>query len=94
VSEYLKKILHNDGLEITFLVEDGVARVEYRASGDYDLTDTDDVILFVNGDNIAVKATDPAYACGVIGPWEEFAKGPVNMTTRVGEFFDGWEFEP
>ena len=94
MSDDLKKVLLNKGLEITFLVENGVARVEYRSNGEFDLTQTDDVILFVNGDNIPIKATDAANAIGVIGPWEQISHEPVSLTTRVGEYFDGWEFEP
>ncbi len=94
MSENLKKVLHNKGIEITFFVEDGVARVEYKSGGDFDLSEGEDVVLFVNGNAVPVQSTSATEATAVIGPWAAFAGQPVQMMTRVGEFFDGWEFEP
>lgn len=94
MADNLKKVLHNKGLEITFFVEDGIARVEYRAGAEYDLSEPEDVVLFVNGTPIPVEATGAGEAAGIIGDWSQFKGGAVQLMTRVGEFFDGWEFEP
>ena len=92
MSENFKKVLVNKGLEITFLVEDGMARVEYR--NNEPLAGPDDLVLFVNGQNVPVQATSDKTAVAHIGSWEKLSKGPVTLMTRVDEFFDGWEFEP
>lgn len=92
MAENLKKVLLSKGLEIVFLVEDGLARVEYR--NNEPLVSSDDIVLFVNGDNIPVQTTSEKTAVGHIGPWEKFSGGPVTLMTRVDEFFEGWEFEP
>lgn len=94
MSENLKKVLHNKGLEITFFVQDGIARVEYRAGDEFDLSSPEDIVLFVNSDHIAVQPTGVGQATGVIGEWSAYSGDLVRLTTRVGEFFEGWEFEP
>lgn len=95
MAENLKKVLYNNGgLEITFFVEDGIARVDFRSNGEFDLSESGDVVLFVNGDNIAIESDDPTRATGRIGEWSAYEERLVRLMTRVGEFFDGWEFEP
>ena len=94
MSENLKKVLYNKGIEITFIVEGGVARVEYRSNGEFDLSDADDVVLFVNGDHVRVQSFGADHASGEIGDWSRFGGTAVNLMTRVGEFFDGWELDP
>ncbi len=87
-----KKVLHNfDGLEITFLVLDGVARIDFRSDGSvHRLDDVDDVIVFVDGRNIEVESSGGQEATATVGPWEDDA-GPRSLMIRVGEFFEGWE---
>lgn len=94
MSENLKKVLLNKGLEITFFVQDGIARVEYRSNGDVDLSNPEDVVLFVNGTSIPVQPHDALTATATIGEWSRYNGGLVQLMTRVGEFFEGWEFEP
>ena len=94
MSENLKKVLHNKGLEITFFVNDGIARVEYRGSDDVDLSEPDDIVLFINGESVHVQAMGDNAATAIIGEWTQYSGDVVRLMTRVGEFFEGWEFEP
>jgi hypothetical protein len=95
MTENLKKSLHNyEGLEITFLVEDGEARVEFESNGQkYDLSNPDDVILFINGTHVAVEPTDTHHATAIIGDWEPYVGSKVSLMVRVDEYFEGWEVE-
>lgn len=93
--ENLKKVLvNNDGLEITFFVEEGTARIEFRSNGRFDLSTTDDVVLVVNGSPVPVQPQSDVFAIASLGDWENYADAPVSIMTRVDEFFEGWEFEP
>lgn len=88
----LKKVLVNQGgLEITFFVDEGIARVEFRSNGAFSLGNPEDVILFLNGTNVPVVSHSEGAATAHIGAWEPFAGTAVSIMTRVGEFFDGWE---
>lgn len=88
-----KKVLHNeDGLEIAFLVEDEQARIEFRANLSYDLGSSDDVVVVVNGKGIAPNCESSDFAVANLGPWDDYTR-PISLMIRVGEFFDGWEFE-
>jgi hypothetical protein len=95
MSENLKKVLYDrGGLEITFLVENGEARVEFRSEGeDYDLSNPDDVILFINDQHVPVDCRDACHATGRIGAWEPFVGSQVSLMIRVDEYFDGWQVE-
>lgn len=93
MGENYKKVLHNyEGLEITFLIEDGEARVDFRSNATrYHLDDTDDVIVFVNGDNVPVDSQGEHAATARIGDWSRYGTGPISLMIRVGEYFEGWE---
>lgn len=95
MSDNLKKSLHNyEGLDITFFVEDGQARIEFESNGQkYDLSDPDDVVVVVNGDPASVESEDVHHATAHIGEWQRFSGDRVNLMIRVGEFFEGWEVE-
>lgn len=94
MAENFKKVLLSKGLEITFLIEDGVARLEFRGNADYDLSSAEDVVVFINGEAVPVQSHDASRATAVIGDWARFDGRVVRLMTRVGEFFDGWELEP
>lgn len=83
--------LHDKDPYISFILEDGVARVEFRS--DAPLPGRDDLILVVNGVAIAIDYTTPHTATGVLGEWSKF-DSEVELMTRVDEYFDGWVFEP
>jgi len=95
MGENYKKVLHNyEGLEITFFVEDGEARVEFRSNArHYHLDDPDDVIVFVNGDHIAVTSEGEHAATARIGAWARYGSTPISLMIRVGEYFEGWELD-
>jgi len=95
MSEPLQKVLHNqEGLEISFLVEDDQARVELRGNMNWDLSDPDDVVVVIDGTPARVESDDASFAVADLGTWSERASGPVSLMIRVHEFFDGWEFAP
>lgn len=93
--ENLKKVLSSaEGLEITFFVDDGVARVEFRSDGAvHRLDDPEDVIVFVDGRNIPVEPAGVNAATARLGNWEDYGKRPTSIMIRIGEFFEGWELD-
>ena len=92
MSQNFKKVLHNEGLQITFLVEEDLARVEYRSNSP--LAGPDDLVLVVNGKGVPIELTSETTAIAHLGPWDALSNAPVSLMTRVDEFFDGWEFDP
>jgi len=94
MSESFEKILHDeDGLAITFIVENDEARVEVKAPEGLDLKSTEDVIVVVNGRGCVVVPRDSQFAVSKLGIWPEISTEPVQLMIRVHEFFEGWELE-
>lgn len=96
MGENLKKELHNrEGLEITFVVEEGEARIEFRTQTEQQkLDDLDDIVVFVNGENIPVESHGENAATAAIGAWNDREETEqVSLMIRVGEYFEGWELE-
>jgi hypothetical protein len=94
MSESFEKILHDeDGLEITFIVENDEARVEVKAPEGMDLKSTEDVIVVVNGQGCVVVPRDSQFAMAKLGAWPAVSADPVQLMIRVHEFFEGWELE-
>lgn len=95
MSENFKSVLADKSeLQITFLVDDGDGRIELRTDGTYDLSVSDDVIVFVNQSPMPVTVNDPTHATVPLGDWSRYADESVSLMIRIGEFFDGWELEP
>ena len=95
MADNLKKVLvNNDGLEITFFVDEGIARIEYKSNGRFDLSVGDDVVLVVNGTAIQVESQSSVFAIGKLGAWDDLSNDAVSIMTRVDDFFEGWEFDP
>jgi len=93
MSENLLKVLHNeDGLEITFVVDDGLARVEFKSNETIDLSASDDVVVVVNGKGFDAVVNDRNHSVVHIGPWDA-VDVPAHLMIRVHEFFDGWELD-
>lgn len=92
--ESFQKILHDaDGLEITFIVEDDRARIEFRGNSDVDLSAHDDVIVVVNGRGFDAVPRDRDFSVAHIGLWSQLSAEPVQLMIRVHEFFEGWELD-
>jgi hypothetical protein len=91
----MRDTLHADNTLGIFLVideETDRARLELQTSDDGpDLTDTDDVIVFFDGASLDVDSEDPQHARVDLGDAARLQKS-VQLTIRVHEFFDGWEF--
>ena len=95
MSENIKSVLVDKAeLQLTFLVKDGDARLDIRTDGTHDLANLDDVIVFLNQDHVPITSHGPDHATANIGPWSRYSDAPVSLMVRVGEFFDGWDFEP
>jgi len=94
MAENFRKVLVNKGLEITFVIEDGIARLEFRGNDEFDLSNAEDVVVFINGQFVPVEVQDRLHAVATIGDWGRFDGQVVQLMTRVGEFFDGWELDP
>lgn len=93
--ENLKKVLSSaDGLEITFFVDGGVARIEFRSDGSaYHLDNPEDIIVFVDGRSIPVASAGVDAATAGLGDWDAYDKRPTSIMIRVDEFFEGWELD-
>ena len=91
MSDDVRKVLVSEPeLTVTFVVEQGVARVEFESS-ELDLTATDDVVAVLNGKGFEVVPTSSQNASAVFGEWSAFAGGSTQLMVRVYEFFEGWE---
>lgn len=94
MSESFRKVLHNeDGLEITFIVEDDATRLEFRGNRDVDLSAIEDVVVVVNGRGYQTIPRDADFAVTQLGSWEALSGAPIQLMIRVHEFFEGWELE-
>lgn len=93
MSENLLKVLHNeDGLEITFVVDDGIARIEFKSNETIDLSASDDVVVVVNGKGFNALVHSRTHSIVTIGPWDD-VEVPAHLMIRVHEFFEGWELD-
>lgn len=82
----------DDDLEITFRVDDDVARVDLVSNPRvYDLTASDDVVVVINGRGAEVKASDAGHAVAMLG--HVGSLGSAQLMVRVHEFFEGWEVD-
>ncbi|MGM0554844.1 MAG: hypothetical protein ACQEVA_00510 [Myxococcota bacterium] len=91
----MRDTLHADNSLGIFLVideETDRARLELQTSDEGpDLSDPDDVIIFFDGDSLDVDVEDPQHARVDLGDASRLEER-VQLTIRVQEFFDGWEF--
>lgn len=93
MSDNLLKVLHNqDGLEITFIVDEGVARIEFKSNDSIDLSATDDVVVVLNGRGFEAQVHDRKHSVVALGLWDAVDQ-PAQLMIRVHEYFDGWELE-
>lgn len=93
-----KKVLHNnDGLEITFIVEDGLARLEFRSNPlRCDLATASDLVVVLDGKGFEVESSGHDFAVAKLGDWAQLTRdalGALQLMIRVHEFFDGWELD-
>lgn len=94
MSDSFQKVLHNeDGLEITFIVEEDAARIEFRGNKNVDLSAVDDVVVVVNGKGFEAVPRDGDFSVAHLGSWSALSTSPVQLMIRVHEFFEGWELD-
>lgn len=94
MSESFQKVLHEeDGLAITFIVEDDAARLEFQGAGNVDLSAVEDVVVVVNGRGYQTIPRDADFAVTTLGSWPELSVAPIQLMIRVHEFFEGWELD-
>jgi hypothetical protein len=93
MSDTFQMVLHDeDGLTITFVVQDGAAKVDLRSTSDIDLSQTEDVIIVLNGQGLEPTVHSPQHATANLGHADEMAQ-PSQLMIRVHEFFEGWELD-
>ncbi|MEM1349720.1 MAG: hypothetical protein AAGI01_14255 [Myxococcota bacterium] len=92
-----QSVLHSDKYVIITLVveDDDDARIDVQSTKHgIDLTVHDDVVVIIDGQGVPVAAADAHHATAHLGPWEAVAKNGFQLMIRVGEFVEGWEFDP
>jgi len=92
-----QSVLYSDKYVIITLVieDDDDARIDLQSTKHgIDLTMGDDVIVIIDGQGVPVAAADERHASAALGNWEAVAKDGFQLMIRVGEFVEGWEFDP
>lgn len=93
MSDNFEMVLHDeDGLTITFVVEAGTAKVDLRSTSGIDLSQVEDVIVVLNGQNLEPTVHGTEHASVLLGESDSMAQ-PSQLMIRVHEFFEGWELD-
>lgn len=93
----LKSVLSsNPEFTITLLVDEhDHTTIEIASSKKGpDLTQSNDVVVLLDGKGVPMEVEDRRLARATLGPWAPYAQNGFALMIRVHEHLDGWDFPP
>ena len=93
----LKSVLKSNGqFTITLVInEDDTAHIDIQsAKKGPDLTQTNDLVVLVDGKGVNVTSESRLKARAELGEWAPYAQNGFALMIRIHEDLDGWDFPP